>query len=90
MKAEIHTAYSYSPKFRAYTVAAYVLESDHPGLPKSHTFKVLGNYAIDDTREAAEAEALARIREGNARHPADMPVIRHGRATHDRVTGYCF
>ena len=90
MKAEIITAYSYSPKFRQYCVGAYVLESEHAGLPKGDTFKVLGTYAIDGDRNAATAEAISRIMRDNDRHPADMAIRNAGRVTLDQIKAMRF
>jgi hypothetical protein len=87
---KIVTAYAYSPKFKTYTVGAYVLETLHDGLPCGHTFKALFNYAIDDTRDAATQEAVARIYRGNMRHPQGMEIENRGRVSLELVTGGAF
>lgn len=79
MRADIHIATAYSRKFKSYTVAAYVKESELFGLPKGDTFKTLCTYAIDGCEMEARKEAIARIYKNNTRHPADMAIIDHGR-----------
>lgn len=90
MNCQIITAYSYSSKFRQYIVAAYVRESNHPGLPRNHTFHVLANYAIDESKDTAMQEAIARIYDDNLRHPQNMPIINKGRMSREIVTGFHF
>jgi hypothetical protein len=86
----IRTAYSYSPKFKSYIVAAYVLETEMPGLPKNHSYKTLATYAVDDTKHQAQKEAIERILKDNTRHPVDMPIEEFGRVTFDQATNYRF
>jgi len=90
MFAEIVTAHSYSTKYKVYRVGAYVLESDHAGLPSGHTFKVLLSYAMGEDLDAATREAVRKIHEGNERHPKDMPVTSRGKLSQDRVSGFYF
>ena len=90
MQSIIHTAYSYSKKDRQYIAAAYVLESEHTGLPFSHTYKVLANYAIDENKIEAIQETIRRILKNNKRHPENMLVINHGRHSREIVTNFCF
>jgi len=90
MKAEIVTAYAYSAKSKAYIYAAYVLESHHAGLPNRDTFKVLCNYAIDDKKETARAESIARLYANNVRHPDKMPITDMGRLPFERVSAFAF
>ena len=87
---EIITAHSYSPKFRNYCVGAYVLETHCPGLPQSHRFKVLFNYTIDENKEQARKEAIARIMKNNARHPSDMKNTHVGRVSLECIQGAAF
>lgn len=87
---KIITAYAYSRKFRTYTVGAYVLETGHIGLPRNHTFKMLFNYAIDDTRDAATKEAIARIYHNNERHPEGMEIVDRGRFSLELIQGCAF
>lgn len=87
---KIVTAYAYSTKFKTYTAGAYVLETMHDGLPGGDTFKVLFNYAIDDTRDAATREAIARIYRDNARHPQGMEVENRGRVSLELIKGGAF
>lgn len=89
VKMTVHTAYSYSPKSRTYFAAAYVLESNHPGLPSNHTFKMGGRTGIGDTLAEAENEAIERAREG-ARFEAAKDIVRHGRKPLELVQAYCF
>jgi len=89
-KFKIVTAYAYSAKFKTYTVGAYVLETLHDGLPGGDTFKVLFNYAMDDTRDAATQEVIDRIYSGNARHPQSMEVEDRGRVSLELIKGGAF
>ena len=89
-KYKIVTAHAYSSKYKTYVVGAYVHETLPDGLPGRDTFKVLFNYAIDEDRETARREAIARIYKDNARHPADMPVETLGRVSMDILQGCAF
>lgn len=89
----IHTAYSYSPKFRSYYAAAHVISTGAPGLPSGHSFKHALACAMGDTLEEAMKESLAYMAD-MARD--DMPDITkldridHGRISHDRAAGHAF
>jgi hypothetical protein len=90
MFAEIVTAYSYSTKYKTYRVAAYVLESDHAGLPRGHTFKVLLSYDMDEDLDVATRRAIAKVYDGNVRHPSKMTVTSRGRLSQERIKGWSF
>lgn len=90
MQAKIITAHSYSPKDKLFCVGAYVLETHHAGLPISHTARVLFNYALDEDKETARSEAVARILKDNERHPADMAVEVGPRVSLERIQGMAF
>ena len=90
MFAEIVTAYSYSPKYKTYRVSAYVLESDHAGSPRGHTFKTLLSYDMSDSLDMATHRAVAKIYDGNVRHPSKMTVTSRGRLSQERVNGFGF
>jgi len=90
MHCKIITAYSYAPKYGVYTVAAYVLESDFPGLPRGTTYHMLNSLAIDEDRALATDQAIQAIYKDNVRHPAGMDIECRGRVSRDRVTGFYF
>lgn len=89
VKFTVHSAYSYSPKSKTYFAAAYVLESGHPGLPSTQTFRSSLCTGIGDTREEAEQEAIKRATEG-ARFERIDERLSHGRKPHEIVAGYAF
>lgn len=90
MHVQIFTAFSHSRKTGLYTFAAYVAESAHEGLPKSHAFKVLHNVATGEDMDATRDEVLAKIHSGNERHPKDAPVTDVGKRARDVVLGLSF
>jgi len=90
MFAEIVTAYSYSPKHKLYRVGAYVLESDHAGLPRGHTFMVLLSYDVSEDLDLATRRAVAKIYDGNVRHHRDMPITSRGRRPAVLVNAFSF
>ena len=88
---QLITAHSYSPKFKQYIFAGYILETNHAGLPSDHTFKVLGNYTIDENKGTARAELIERIFKNNLRHDHEKMTETHvGRVSRERAMGFAF
>ena len=90
MDYQIIVASAYTPKDKVFLVGGYVEESGFPGLPRGTKYKTLFNYAIDEDKESAKAEMLARIYADNTRHPADMTVNDKGRVSIERLVGITF
>ena len=86
----LHVAYSYSPKFRSYYAAAYVLETGNPGLPNGHAFRFALSTGMGDSANEAMAEALSRAQADRARADNITGTTYHGRKPFDVVKGYAF
>lgn len=87
---EIHVAYSYSPKFRSYYAASYIMERGNPGLPAGDTFRFALSNGMGDSANEAMQESIARTLQDNGRADNVIATRYHGRKPHAVVSGYLF